>query len=109
MHGRGSRLCPKIGKEEFIIYDFVGNSKRFNDPGERYDKPKLVGVAPGSRPAETGEIEEGDVQQPETGTTYPDGETREFLTIAEGSLDDEIRSREIILVGPEGLAMECTV
>ena len=106
MRGRGSRLCPKIGKEEFIIYDFVGNSKRFNDPGERYDKPKLVGVSPGSRPAETGEIEEGDVPQPETGTTYPEGGHREFLTIAEGSLDDEIRSREIILVGPEGLAMD---
>jgi type I restriction enzyme R subunit len=106
MRGRGSRLCPKIGKEEFIIYDFVGNSKRFNDPGERYDKPKLVGVAPGSRPAETGEIEEGDVPQPETGTTYPEGGSREFLTIAEGSLDDEIRSREIILVGPEGLSMD---
>jgi len=106
MRGRGSRLCPKIGKEEFIIYDFVGNSKRFNDPGERYDKPKLVSVAPGSRRAETGEIEEGDVTQPETGTTYPEGGPRDFLTIAEGSLDDEIRSREFILVGPEGLAMD---
>lgn len=106
MRGRGSRLCPRIGKEEFIIYDFVGNSKRFNDPGERYDKPKLVGVAPGSCSAETGEIEEGDVLQPETGATYPDGGSREFLTIAEGSLDDEIRSREIIMVGPEGLAMD---
>ncbi len=107
MRGRGSRLCPKIGKEEFI-YDFVGNSKRFNDPGERYDKPKLVGVAPGSRPAETGEIEEGDVPQPGTGITYPypEGDSREFLIIAEGSLDDEIRTREIILVGPEGLAMD---
>lgn len=106
MRGRGSRLCPKIGKEEFIIYDFVGNSKRFNDPGERYDKPKLVGFAPGSRPAETGEIEEGDAPRPETGATYPEGGPRDFLTIAEGSLDDEIRSREIILVGPEGLAMD---
>jgi len=46
------------------------------------------------------------VPQPETGTTYPEGGHREFLTIAEGSLDDEIRSREIILVGPEGLAMD---
>jgi type I restriction enzyme R subunit len=95
MRGRGSRLCPKIGKEEFIIYDFVGNSKRFNDPGERYDKPKLVGVTPGSRLAETGEIEEGDVPQPETGTTYPEEGHREFITISDGSLDDEIRSREI--------------
>lgn len=106
MRGRGSRLYPKIGKEEFIIFDFVGNSKRFNDPGERYDKPKLVGVAPGSRPAETGEIKEGDVPQTETDTPSPVSSHREFLTIAEGSLDDEIRSREIILVGPEGLAMD---
>lgn len=106
MRGRGSRLCPKIGKEEFIIYDFVGNSKRFNDPGERYDKPKLVGVAPGSHLPKTGEIEEGEVPQSETGATYPEGGLREFLTIAEGSLDDEIRAREIILIGPEGLAMD---
>ncbi|HDR14814.1 MAG TPA: DEAD/DEAH box helicase, partial [Desulfobacteraceae bacterium] len=106
MRGRGSRLCPKIGKEEFIIYDFVGNSKRFNDPGERYDKPKLVSVAPGSRAAETGEIEGDDVLRPEAGVNYPEGGYRDFLTIAEGSLDDEIRSREIILIGPEGLAMD---
>ena len=106
MRGRGSRLCPKIGKEEFIIYDFVGNSKRFNDPGERYDKPRLVGDAPGSRLPKTGEIEEGEVPQPETGASYPEGRPREFLTIAEGSLDDEIRTREIILIGPEGLAMD---
>lgn len=106
MRGRGSRLCPKIGKEEFIIYDFVGNSKRFNDPGERYDKPKWVGVAPGSRPAQTGEIEDGDMPQPETGITYPEGGSRDFLTIAEGLLEDEIRAREIILVGPEGLSMD---
>ncbi len=105
MRGRGSRLCPKIGKEEFIIYDFVGNSKRFNDPGERYDKPRLVGAAPGSSPAETGEIEEGYPEQ-----SFPSGQMaepaeRDFV-IPEGSLDDEIRSREIILVGPEGLAMD---
>lgn len=106
MRGRGSRLCPKIGKEEFIIYDFVGNSKRFNDPGERYDKPKTVGVAPASRPAKTGEIAEGDIQQTQTGTPYPEGGVREFVTIAEGSLDDEIRAREILLVGPEGLAID---
>ncbi len=29
MRGRGSRLCPKIGKTEFWIYDFVGNVARF--------------------------------------------------------------------------------
>ncbi|MBU1569372.1 MAG: DEAD/DEAH box helicase family protein [Proteobacteria bacterium] len=106
MRGRGSRLCPRIGKNDFIIYDFVGNSKRFNDPGEAYQKPKLVGAAPGSRTSETGEIEEGDTQQPEPANQYPESVRREFHLIAEGSLDDEIRAREIILVGPEGLAMD---
>jgi type I restriction enzyme R subunit len=106
MRGRGSRLCPKIGKEEFIIYDFVGNSKHFNDPGERYDKPKLVGPAPGSRPPGTGEIEDGDEPPPGTDEPGPKGGQREFQIIAEGSLDDEIRSREIILVGPQGLAID---
>ena len=109
MRGRGSRLCPKIGKEEFIIYDFVGNSKRFNDPGERYDKPKQIGVAPGSRSAETGDGEDGGALSPKPGTSYPEGGHHEFLTIAEGSLVDGIRSREIILVGPEGLAMDSKV
>jgi len=104
MRGRGSRLCPKIGKEEFIIYDFVGNSKRFNDPGEAYQRPKLVGVAPGSRIAETGEIEEGDTQQPPPETESP--KSGEFVLVPEGSLEDEIRAREIILVGPEGFAMD---
>jgi type I restriction enzyme, R subunit len=106
MRGRGSRLCPRIGKNEFIIYDFVGNSKRFNDPGEAYQKPKLVGVGPGSRIAETGEIAEGDAQQAQPVTKYPEGGSHEFLLLAEGSLEDEIRAREIILVGPEGLAID---
>jgi len=34
MRGRGSRLCPRIGKTEFLIYDFVGNTSTFNDPGK---------------------------------------------------------------------------
>lgn len=106
MRGRGSRLCPKIGKSEFIIYDFVGNSKRFNDPGEAYQKPKLVGAAPGTRITETGEVEEGDTRQPGSEIKYPEGGIREFLLVAEGSLYDEIRAREIILVGPEGLAID---
>jgi type I restriction enzyme R subunit len=106
MRGRGNRLCPKIGKNDFIIYDFVGNSKRFNDPGEAYQKPKLVGTAPGSRTAETGDIELSDNQEIKPAAQYPQGGTREFLLVAEGSLDDEIRAREIILVGPEGLAVD---
>ena len=106
MRGRGSRLCPKIGKEEFIIYDFVGNSKRFNDPAERYDKPKLIGVAPGSPPPETVDPEDEGLTTTRTATPLAKDGRPDFLVISEGSLDDEIRSREIILVGPEGLAMD---
>ncbi|MFH1123648.1 MAG: DEAD/DEAH box helicase family protein [Pseudomonadota bacterium] len=106
MRGRGSRLCPRIGKTDFIIYDFVGNSKRFNDPGEAYHKPRPVGAAPDARPDMTDDTDEetlpADRHEPEP---YPEARP-EFLVIAEGSLYDEIRAREVILVGPEGLAID---
>lgn len=31
MRGRGTRTCPKIGKQKFVIYDFFGNHQYFND------------------------------------------------------------------------------
>jgi type I restriction enzyme R subunit len=31
MRGRGTRTCPKIDKQKFVIYDFFGNHKYFND------------------------------------------------------------------------------
>ncbi|MFH1953774.1 MAG: DEAD/DEAH box helicase family protein [Pseudomonadota bacterium] len=106
MRGRGSRLCPRIGKTDFIIYDFVGNSKRFNDPGEAYHKPRLVGTAPDARPYMTDDTDE-EITPLERTEPQPYPEPRpEFLVIAEGSLDDEIRAREVILVGPEGLAID---
>lgn len=104
MRGRGSRLCPKIGKEEFIIYDFVGNSKKFNDPGETYHKPKVVSPRPGPLPPQGGEEGRGgEGPEPPPPPPPPPGG---FALIPEGSLEDEIRVREIILVGPEGLAMD---
>ena len=48
MRGRGSRLCPRIGKTSFLIYDFVNNTANFDDPGEQYHRPKTVGKRPGS-------------------------------------------------------------
>ena len=106
MRGRGSRLCPRIGKTEFIIYDFVGNTKRFNDPGEAYHKPRLVGTAPKAEPSVAGEVIEGsDTVAALVTEPYPEGRSG-FMVIQEGSLDDEIRAREIILVGPEGLAID---
>lgn len=31
MRGRGTRTAPHIGKQKFVIYDFFGNHKYFND------------------------------------------------------------------------------
>lgn len=105
MRGRGSRLCPRIGKTEFIIYDFVGNSKRFNDSAIPYQKPRVVGAKPTSElPKEDEDGEEG-IPGKES-VKPPPRPPREFQVIPEGSLDDEIRNREIILVGPEGLAID---
>lgn len=91
---------------EVCIYDFVGNTKRFNDPGEAYHKPRLVGAAPDSKAPKT-----DDSGEPITPDEKPEPKSfpeprREFFVISEGSLDDEIRAREIILVGPEGLAID---
>lgn len=104
MRGRGSRLCPRIGKTDFLIYDFVGNAEKFNDPGRRYDRPKVVGPRPGPLPPET-EPEPGPEPLP-PGPTPPPPSPREFTHIPLGELDDEIRRRETIIVGPEGLAID---
>ncbi|MGC5413014.1 type I restriction endonuclease subunit R, partial [Streptomyces sp. DT225] len=37
--GRGTRLCPEIGKESFDIIDFVEASRLFDDPA--FDGPPL--------------------------------------------------------------------
>ncbi|MBW2099028.1 MAG: DEAD/DEAH box helicase family protein [Deltaproteobacteria bacterium] len=83
-----------------------GNTKRFNDPGEAYYRPRLVGAAPDTTSVPGDDT--GDEITPD-GTPgpkpYPEPQPV-FLLIREGSLDDEIRSREIILVGPEGLAID---
>jgi len=101
MRGRGSRLCPKIAKTDFLIYDFVGNTENFNDPGMEYHQPREVGVRPGIKQA--GEEEPG----PEpTIPPYPKPKPPEFIVISEGSLEDEFRRRETIIIGPEGLAID---
>jgi type I restriction enzyme R subunit len=101
MRGRGSRLCPRIGKTEFLIYDFVDNTENFDDPGMEYHRPKEVSAHYGlKQPGET----EADVDT--TPPPYPKPKTHEFFVIAEGSLEDEFRRRETIIVGPEGLAID---
>jgi len=103
MRGRGSRLCPRIGKTEFIIYDFVGNTDKFNDPAFPYHKPKVVGPRPGPLPPDDGD-DGGDIVEPPPPPPPPP--PTEWTTIPEGSLEDEIRKREILIVGPEGLAID---
>jgi type I restriction enzyme R subunit len=103
MRGRGSRLCPRIGKAEFLIYDFVGNTASFNDPGVPYHRPKEAGARPGAQQAPGEEIEAGVTTTPPTPSA---GRRREFLVIEEGSLVDEFRKQQTILVGPEGLAID---
>lgn len=103
MRGRGSRLCPRIGKTEFLIYDFVGNSKKFNDPGQQYHRPKVVGPRPGPLPPQP-PPEPGPEPQPPPPPPPPP--PHEFRQIPLGSLNDSIRLRETITIGPEGLAID---
>jgi len=101
MRGRGSRLAPRIGKTSFLIYDFVGNTERFDDPGEEYHRPRPIGRrGDASWGGEAGPI----YATPDTTPETP-GPT-EFVEIPLGSLEDEFRRRELITVGPEGLAID---
>jgi len=98
MRGRGTRLCPRIGKTSFLIYDFVGNHSRFNDSGAQYHRPKQVGRRPqpgGPEPEPTPPTPPGPPQPP-----------REFTVIPMGAKEDTMRRRELIHVGPEGMAID---
>ena len=103
MRGRGSRLCPRIGKTEFLIYDFVNNHANFDDPGIRYHAPKEVGRRPG--PGGGPDPEPGPNPLPPS-PPQPPPLPREFTVIAEGSLEDTFRRRQLIIVGPEGLEID---
>lgn len=86
MRGRGTRVCPRIGKTEFWIYDFVGNVARFNDASVDYHKPREIGPGGG----------DGGGEGPGSG----------WVVIPEGKKEDAITKRETIIVGPEGLQMD---
>jgi type I restriction enzyme R subunit len=103
MRGRGSRLCPRIGKTSFLIYDFVGNHSRFNDPGAQYHRPKQVGKRPQPGPEHEPEPGPEPTPPPPPGPPKP---PREFTVIPLGVKEDSIRRRELIHVGPEGMAID---
>jgi type I restriction enzyme R subunit len=100
MRGRGSRLCPRIGKTGFLIYDFVNNTQQFDDPGEKYHSPKVKGKRPGA----DGTDDDGTVIDPPLPT--PPRPPRDFTVIREGSLEDEFRKRQLVVVGPDGLEID---
>ncbi len=92
MRGRGSRLDPRIGKKTFWIYDFVGNAEKFNDP-------MLENAVPGEKglPRElVKQIEEDEEKR----------KRKEFVVVKERELTDEMQSRQMIYVGPEGMAID---
>lgn len=105
MRGRGSRLCPRIGKTGFLIYDFVNNTANFDDPGEKYHRPKPVGRRPKGG-GEGGEDDPPIVPPPPQPPPPPPPPPREFTVIKEGSLEDEFRKRQMIIVGPDGLEID---
>ena len=102
MRGRGSRLCPKIGKTGFLIYDFVNNTQNFDDPGERYHEPKQKKRRTGGAGEEEDDDGGGIIEDPPP----PPPPRRDFKLIKEGSLEDEFRHRQLLLVGPDGLQID---
>jgi len=108
MRGRGNRLCERnprgevIHKTSFMIYDFVGNSEQFNDPGQAYHRPRVVG----QRMAEARRDEAESPEIVERKETESRRRRVELQTIPLGSLEDKFRRREMLIVGPEGLAID---
>lgn len=106
MRGRGNRLCERnkrgevINKISFMIYDFVGNTEQFNDPGEVYHRPRLTGQPRQVRPqGDDFTIVKGGERkgrEPQSG----------FKVIPLGALEDEFLHREMLIVGPEGLVID---
>jgi len=97
MRGRGSRLCTKIAKTSFRIYDFVRNTGNFNDEG--YDPYSEIVTLRQGIPWGT----EEDELSPE------EREKREvikrlFVQVPENAPEnvDLVVKREYVEIGPEG-------
>lgn len=93
MRGRGSRLCPEIGKTSFMIYDFVGNAKYFNDEGYNpFEQKKASTRKPKQETAVEDKLPEEELKLPK----------REFIIVPKGQASDEWVERRFIEFGPEG-------
>ncbi len=93
MRGRGSRVCAEIGKNEFFIYDFVGNAEYFNDEGyDPFEQKKMATRKPTEEVVKKESLEE----------EIPEQIVRQFVTIPLGQAPDEWVERKYIEFGPEG-------
>ncbi len=97
MRGRGSRLCPRIGKTSFRLYDFVKNTEAFNDEGYNpYSEAVTLrrGIPWGT---EEEELTEEEKEKKEV-------IQRLFVQVPENAPEnvDLIVKREAIEIGPEG-------
>lgn len=97
MRGRGSRLCPKINKTSFRIYDFVRNTEYFND--ESYNPYSEVAAVRHGIPWG---VEEQELAAEEKATYEVKRKT--FVQVPETAPEnvDLIVKRAYIEVGPEG-------
>ncbi len=82
MRGRGTRTCPKIDKQKFVIYDFFRNHQYFNDS----DTGVFTGTGGGGRAP--------------TGPTPPPGPPRQLVEL--GLPDNWQETVHYVEVGPEG-------
>jgi type I restriction enzyme R subunit len=97
MRGRGSRLCPEIGKTSFRIYDFVGVTRDFNDESFNPYSEILThrrGIPWGTEPEELTEEEK----------KIPENIRRFFVQVPEEAPEnvDMIVKREYVEIGPKG-------
>lgn len=82
MRGRGTRRADRIGKRQFVIYDFFGNKEYFGDS----DADVFTGTATGRAPGGSGS------DKPPT--------ERELVEL--GLEDEWLRAVSYVEVGPEG-------
>jgi type I restriction enzyme R subunit len=91
MRGRGSRKATIIRnkreyeKERFLIYDFVGNARNFEDPKLKESKPGQM------KPS---------ALKPTTEVVYPP--SKPMIFVVRDKKADEILDRQFVTVGKEG-------
>lgn len=92
--GRGTRLCPEIGKKQFVIFDFCGVCEFFE---EKYDWEAPLKI---SRMGKSGSaIEPSDSSED---SNIDQTTTTEKQAISIITRPDLVGSRDMIVFGPDG-------